>query len=227
MPIDPTSTLRALCWSVLLVPFLLGTALAGPRVHEGTAADIRAFFAGKKMRVLTFFGYSGAGYENPDAMLAEAARVLERYDPKTTIVNIGATEQGIGAVYELAKRRGFPTTGIVSTQARQDGVPLSPHVDDVFFVEDDTWGGFKAGTHELSPTSHAMVENSDVLVAIGGGDVVRDELTVAKQLGKEIRFVAADMSHSAAREKAEKKGAPPPTDFRGSAAPLFGGGATR
>jgi threonine dehydratase len=66
-----------------------------------------------------------------------------------------------------------------------------------------------------------MVENSDVLVAIGGGDVARDELRVAKQAGKRVQFIAADMNHAAAIEKAAKKGQPAPTAFGGSAAEAF------
>lgn len=189
--------------------------------RQATPEEIRAFFAAQKKTVLTFFGYSGAGYEDVAAMRAEATRVLDAADPATTVVNIGATAEGIGEVYEIAKRRGFRTTGIVSTQARDQHVALSPHVDEVFFVEDSSWGGFLPGGVELSPTSRAMVENSDVLVAIGGGDVVRDELTAARKLHKDVRFVPADMNHAAARAKAAKKGEPAPTDFEGSAARLF------
>ncbi len=215
MRLDLATSTGWLLWGLAFLPVVAGMAHAG---KDATPAEIRAFFAGKKMKVLTFFGYSGAGYEDPEAMRAAASKVLDELDPKTTIVNIGATAEGIGAVYELAKRKGFATTGIVSTQARDNAVPISPHVDTTFFVKDDTWGGFVAGSEALSPTSRAMVENSDILVAIGGGDVVRDELTAAKRLGKTIRFIPADMNHQAARDKAAKKGQPVPTDFRGSAA---------
>jgi len=195
--------------------------------HEADPADVRAFFAGKKMKVLTFFGYSGAGYEDPAAMRAAAARVLDEVDPTTTIVNIGATAEGIGEVYEIAKQRGFFTTGIVSTQARDQHVPLSPYVDVTFFVRDETWGGFLPGRKDPSPTSKAMVENSDALIAIGGGDVVRDELSYAQRLGKAVRFIPADMNHAVARAKATRNGQPPPTSFAGSAATLFGAKADR
>ena len=73
--------------------------------------DVLAFFAAQKKTVLTFLGYSGAGYELPDEMLVEAGKVLDRFNPATTTVNIGATTDGIGAVYALAKARGFVTTG--------------------------------------------------------------------------------------------------------------------
>ena len=41
-----------------------------------------------------------------------------------------------------------------------------------------------------------MVEVSDRLVAIGGGDVARDEFIAAKRAGKDVTFIAADMDHA-------------------------------
>jgi NADPH:quinone reductase-like Zn-dependent oxidoreductase len=190
-------------------------------MKEATPEEIRAFFRQRGQKVITFLGYSGAEYEDPAAMLAQATKTLAEFDPKRTIVNIGATAVGIGAVYEIAKKKGFTTTGIVSTQARDDGVALSTCVDHVFFVRDATWGGLVPGTERLSPTSTAIVDNSDVMVAIGGGEVARDELVAARRTGKEVRFIPADMNHRIAREKAEKKGQPVPTDFRGAVATLF------
>jgi predicted Rossmann-fold nucleotide-binding protein len=198
--------------------------LAQPTIRETNPEEVHAFFTGKGMRVLTFLGYSGAEYEDKAMMLEQATRILDQFDPKKTIVNIGATPEGIGAVYEVAKRKGFLTTGIVSTQAKESKATLSPCVDIVFYVRDSTWGGFRPGTKELSPISRAMVENSDVLVAIGGGEVTRDELIAAKQAGKRVQFIPADMNHHIAREKALKKEQSAPTDFRGEAAALFLGG---
>jgi len=197
------------------------TQLAQPTIREATPEETRAFFTGKGMRVLTFLAYSGAEYENKAMMLEQAERILDQFDPKKTIVNIGATPEGIGAVYEVAKRKGFLTTGIVSTHAKESNANLSPCVDIVFYIRDSTWGGFRPGTTELSPTSKAMVENSDVLVAIGGGEVARDELIAARQAGKPVQFIPADMHHRIAREKALKNAQPVPTDFRGEAATLF------
>lgn len=192
-----------------------------PVVREATPEAIRTFFKAKKMRVLTFAGYSGAGYENNAVMLRQATQVLSRFDPKKTIVNIGATPDGIGAVYELAKQKSFLTTGIVSTQAKENKVPLSPFADVVFYVKDASWGGFLPGTKQLSPTSLAMIENSDVIVAIGGGEVAKDELSAAKRTRKRVEFYPADFNHRVASEKAQKKGQPVPTNFRGAASTLF------
>lgn len=214
----------ALCWICALALFFASIVQACEKpsiVREGSTEEIRAYFKAKNMKVLTFLGYSAAEYENKPAMLKQAARILGEFEPKTTIVNIGATPEGIGAVYEAAKRMGFLTTGIVSTQAKENKVKLSPCVDVVFYVKDATWGGFVPGTERLSPTSMAMIENSDVTVAIGGGEVARDELVTAKRLGKQIRFIPADMNHGIARERARKRNQPVPTDFRGAAGTVF------
>ena len=148
---------------------------------SATSEEIRAFFKGAKKTVLTFMGYSGAGYEDQASMLQQAERILGEFDPKSTIVNIGATAEGIGAIYEVAKRKGFVTAGIVSAQAKQYKVALSPYVDYVFYVEDALWGGLLKGTTRLSPTSEAIVENSDIVVGIGGGEIARDELIAARR----------------------------------------------
>jgi hypothetical protein len=207
-------------------PYALAhTCEPAKQVTEAAPEQVRAFFKSKRWNVVTFLGYSGAEYEDPTAMLKHAGRTLDRLSPKRTAVNIGATAQGIGAVYELAKRRGFTTTGIVSTQAKEQGVALSPCVDFVFYVTDPTWGGYVPGTTTLTPTSEAMVTSSDVLVAIGGGEVAVDELLAAKRIGKPITFIPADMNQGLALAKAASRGLPAPTDFRGAAHAAFSGGA--
>lgn len=168
------------------------------------------------MTVLTFAGYSGATYEDPGAMMEHASRLLDGQDPEKVLINIGATAEGIGAVYEIAKRKGFTTMGIVSTLARDERVSLSRCVDYVFYVKDNSWGGQVPGTNHLSPTSAAIVETSTSFIAIGGGDVARDEMLAARKAGKPVTFIPADMNHRIAREKAQKKGQAEPTNFRGS-----------
>jgi hypothetical protein len=181
--------------------------------QSASPAVIRDFFASKGWRVVTFLGYSGAGYEDTRAMLAQADLILQRLNADNTIVNIGATAEGIGAVYDKAKTRGFKTSGIVSSIAKGKA-GLSNCVDYVFYVPDDTWGGYDKETGKLSPTSEAMLMVSDELIAIGGGDVARDELLEAQRIGKKVTFIPADMNHEAARKKA---GDPQPVNFRGSA----------
>jgi len=215
---------RAHTLSTLVVTFCAAGPVAradpcdGPRdVHDASLASIRTFVEGRRMTVLTFGGYSGAEYEDRAAMLTHASTVLDRHDPAKTLVSIGATAQGIGAVYELAKQKGFTTLGIVSALARDEHVTLSACVDHVFFVADDTWGGLVRGTDRLGPTSTAIVDIGTEFVAIGGGEVTRDEMLAARRAGKPVTFVPADMNHAIARERARKRGEPAPTDFRGAA----------
>ena len=196
---------------------LLSIALNAAEFKVASVSEIQKFFKGQEKQVLTFIGYSGAEYENKVRMLKIAEDVLAEFDPKTTIVNIGATPEGIGAIYALAKKMGFETSGIVSSQAR-DYLPEKPaEVDHVFFVQDESWGGYLADGTTLSPTSEAMLSVSEVLIGIGGNDVGRDELLEAQNRGKTIRFFTADMNHEIAIAKAKKNGKEVPTDFRGSA----------
>lgn len=216
--------LRPCCFAIVLA-LAMGQAGAAepcaggapPQVQDARKADIRAFARGQGRRILSFVGYSAAGYEDRDAMLAIAGRVLDAHSPARTLVNIGATGDGIGEVYALAKSRGFVTMGIVSSLARDEKLPLSPCVDEVFFIKDASWGGRLPGSRRLSPTSAAMVAVSARVVGIGGGEVARDELLGARAAGVPVRFFAADMNHALARDKARAKGLPEPVDFRGAA----------
>lgn len=61
-----------------------------------------------------------------------------------------------------------------------------------------------------------MVSVSERVVAIGGGDVARDEFEAARRLGKQAEFFPADMNHAIARARAARNGQPAPTDFRGA-----------
>jgi hypothetical protein len=209
------------CAMLAVAPASAQACANAPQQREASAQQIQDFVRSQNKRVLTFVGYSGAEYQDPAAMRAAAEQVLSQHDPARTLVNIGGTASGIGAVYELAKRRGFGTMGIVSTLARDGGETLSPCVDWVFFVRDDSWGGLLPGSTQLAPTSTAIVAVSHEMVAIGGGEIARDELRGARQAGKLVSFLAADMNHRIAIDKAAAKGQSAPTDFAGAAAADF------
>src|SRR5688572_28933439 len=83
-------------------------------IRQATADEAVSVVRARKRTVVTFLGYSDAGYEDREAMLKAAASIFDKFDPRTAVVNIGATPAGIGAVYQLAKKRGFATSGIVS-----------------------------------------------------------------------------------------------------------------
>ncbi len=210
---------------LFILPFFLcanmPSVLADTQLSTLTSEKVVNFFEQQDKLVLTFVGYSGADYEEKDRILIAARKILSEHTPSKTIVNIGATADGIGSVYKIAKDMGFATTGIVSTQAKKYQAALSPFVDRVFYIEDKTWGGFIQNTQDLSPTSNAMVHSTDIMVGIGGGEIARDEMLSAQRLGKKVIYISADMNHQIAIEKARKKKIPMPTDFKGAAYSLF------
>jgi hypothetical protein len=105
-----------IAWAGVFPAHAAAPCKSSSAVSEATPAAIRSSFRERKKTVVTFLGYSGAGYEDPAAMLQKAGEILREFDPAKTIVNIGATADGVGAVYQLAKDRGFETSGIVSTR---------------------------------------------------------------------------------------------------------------
>lgn len=179
-----------------------------------------AFFSTQRKTILTFLGFS-AGYENEDEMLQVVHVILSGHSPETTLINIGATAGGIGAAYPLAKSLGFSTTGIVSTKALDDGAVISEAVDHICFIADEQWGGKLPGSDKLSPTSKTMVDCSDVLFGIGGGEISRDEMVAAREAGKPVYFYPAEVEHAWAIQRAEKLGLPPPNSFWGEAHEVF------
>lgn len=209
------------------LPTFAGACDGPQQIFEARPLAVRAYVLSTGKKLLTLAGYSGAMYEDPKAMLATVAQALEGRDPREWMLNIGATAVGIGEAYGLAKQRGFTTLGVVSSLARNEQVELAPCVDIVFYVPDTAWGG-RTAAGPLSPTSTAMVDSGTEFLAIGGGEVARDEMLAARQQGKPVRFVPADMNHDVARQRAAKKGLPMPTAFGGAAqAALKGGSRTR
>ena len=189
-----------------------------------TAEAVIAFFLSQRKTVLTFYGYSGMGYEDEKGMLEIARKVLSGYSPETALINIGVTRVGIGAIYPLAKSMGFTTTGIVTSLAFEHpaGVAgISESVDHICFVADQQWGGNLPHSDQLSPTSRAMVECSDILVGIGGGGIAEAEMLAGKAQGKPVYFYPADKNHAYAISYAKRMGLPPPESFDSGNPDLF------
>lgn len=182
-------------------------------IVESTAEQAINAIKNRGKKVVTFIGFSGAGYNDKNALLTALRNEISQLDPKTTIINIGGTPDGIGALYELAKVAGFETTGIVSSQAKAEWI--SPFCDRTYMIKDATWGGYVNATKVLSPTSRAMIGASDSVVAIGGGAVGRDEFLTAIERGLPSKFIAAEMDRAKAIAKATKANKPIPTEFRG------------
>ena len=188
---------------------------------EMTPGEALAFFKNQRKTVLTFFGYS-ADYENEKDMLKIAEDVLAKQSPETSLINIGATYGGAGAIYPMAKAMGFTTTGIVSSLAIQCLDDISIDVDHVCFIMDSQWGGKLPNSNDLSPTSQAMVVCSDTLVGIGGGPISRDEMIAGREQGKPVYFYPSEISHEHWIQHAQKMNLPSPDSFFGAAHEVFG-----
>jgi hypothetical protein len=186
-----------------------------------TPEAVIAFFMSQGKTVLSFYGYSGMGYEDEEALLRIAQKILSGYSQEGTLVNIGVTSVGIGAIYPLAKSMGFETAGIVTSLALEYPEGISDTVDHICFVTDQRWGGNLPDSNELSPTSRAMVECSDILVGIGGGGISEAEMLAGKAQGKPVHFYPAEMNHARAINYAKRMGLPPPESFWGSNTDVF------
>ena len=188
---------------------------------EMTPGETSAFFRSQRKTIVTFLGYS-VHYENEKAMLKIAEDVLAGHSPETSLINIGATHDGVGAIYPIAEAMGFTTTGIVSSLAIQYLDDISAAVDHVCFVKDNQWGGKLPNSKDLSPTSQAMVACSDIFVGMGGGKISRDEMIAGRERGKPIHFYPAEINYKYWIRRAQKMNLPPPDSFWGAAHEVFG-----
>ena len=179
------------------------------------------YFKENHPNVLTFVGFFAAGYEDLDSFSRIVTELLKPLPRDVWVINAGATPEGIGGVYPIAKDLGFTTSGIISTVAMDYEITLSSSVDEVIYVPDKLWGGLLPESSLLSPTSEAMVSVSKRLVGIGGGEIARDELLAARTREIQVDFWALDMQHRRALERAAEKDLPPPTRFSGEAAEHF------
>lgn len=196
-------------------------AAAAPVIEEhnsaaSATAAMNKFVNGRT--VITLSGFSGQGYQNEARMLRKVSNLLSKHDPRTAVVNIGATGDGIGAAYGLAKKLGFSTAGVVSSNAENSWI--SKDVDFTVKVKDQSWGGVDS-KGKLTPTSKAMVAVSHQYIMIGGGEVAAHEGIAAKRVGKKVRHILADANHEKVIAKALNAGKPAPTTFRGEAQTMY------
>lgn len=119
-----------------------------------------------RARVVTFLGFSDAGYADEAKVRETLLAELKNFDPLETIVCSGATAEGIGMVYPLAVLKGFRTAGIVSSLAHAEGVQLSTACEMVFVVDDNTWGG-KQANERLPSNCHSRERCCSSQSAIG------------------------------------------------------------
>ena len=76
---------------------------------------------------------------------------------------------------------------------------------------------------ELTWMDNLIEQNSDMIVAIGGGEISRDEVTFAGHHALEVLYFPAEMNREKALAKARQKGLAEPVEFLGPVHQLFAG----
>lgn len=114
----------------------------------------------------------------------------------------GATSDGIGAVYKVAKELGVATYGIVSEAGKAYG--SDPACDKTFFVPDpnNTWQVLSSKGESYMVD---VAKNNGVLVYYGGGDVAVTEIKEAKQKGIAVEVDTGFEPNPAQVEKKKAK----------------------
>ncbi|HEY4964168.1 MAG TPA: hypothetical protein VIH90_05725 [Candidatus Saccharimonadales bacterium] len=181
------------------------------------ATEIIEQIKGLGKKVVTLFGFSYLGYEDPAQVLEQVRERIQAFDPETTAINIGATEEGIGAAYRVAKELGFTTLGVVSTLALTYSGRFSEDVDHIFIVNDESWGGYVAGSDKLVDTTGVFLSVSDEIHAFGGGDNTAVTLHEARRRGIPFSYTPADMNHQKADKDRSADKSLGSTGYKGSA----------
>ena len=154
-------------------------------------------------KTLVFGGFSGMGYADIDLLKITLKERIQTEIDSNGLNNVaviaGATSDGIGIVYSVAKELGVSTYGIVSEAGKAYG--SDPFCDKTFFVADPnkTW-------QVMSPTNDSymvdVAKTNGVLVYYGGGDVAVSEIKEAKMKGIPVEL---DVSFEPNPVQVEKK----------------------
>lgn len=166
--------------------------------------------------VVVFGGFSGLGYEEKDRLKEQMKEDLQKYinehGKDNLAVVCGATPEGVGIIYEVAKSLDLKTYGIVSTAALEySDNPQSAFCDTVLFSKqlDGVWT-VKNKQDQSLMVDIATQGQGGLLHYYNGGEVALDEIKEAKQRGVpvEINFDFKPNAANVAKrvEKAAKNG---------------------
>ncbi|MCX7027267.1 MAG: hypothetical protein NT061_07275 [Spirochaetes bacterium] len=156
--------------------------------------------AAKGYKIVVLAGFSGLGYENPDALRDQIKRLVRNTGENSMYV-VGGTADGIGAAYtwipaiaaEL-KLGNIKTAGIVSRNAAQYGVEPENFIVFVDTSVDD-WSVIEGGKSLMVSIA---ADTQGKIVYFGGGAVSKSECEEA--LARNVTVVIVDNSASAANK---------------------------
>ncbi|ATW33821.1 hypothetical protein [Candidatus Williamhamiltonella defendens] len=172
----------------------------------------------RQKHVMVFSGFSELDYKDVDALETKITSILEdaikTHSLDKLIVVAGATGDGIGRVYQIAKTLNIRTIGIVSEEAKKYYSNF-PYCDEVFFVNDpnETWKVLDEGGKSYMvyvATKKEDIHRTGEFLVFGGGQVTVSELEEAKALGNDNIKTAiyADFEPSPERLEARRQKSP-------------------
>jgi len=185
--------------------------------------EVISLFRQRYRRVVTFLGYGELGYEDPGAFQTIARREIAAFDSQEVVINAATLvtfgfAHGIADIYEIARSQGFRTSGVYPSvslgSAESHG--LSGFVEDIYFIEDQTWGGYLEGSALASPTLTALTSVTDEVVAIGGGEHTAQEIQEFVKCGIPVRYYALEMNRAISSRWHQQRGGELP-DYLGRA----------
>lgn len=154
----------------------------------------------KEKKPIIFIGFSGLDYEDREKLKEEITKILEAHIAEegkhNLIIIAGATDDGIGMVYNIANDLGIKTAGIVSEQARGS---TSEFCDHVIYV-DDPDGSWR--TEKNGQTYLCHLAKKAVVHVFSGGQVALNETV---QLINAKATVKIHFDHPPSKEKVAQK----------------------
>lgn len=132
---------------------------------------------------LVFAGFSGLGYNNKDYLKQyikdHLHRMIDIYGIDNLIVISGATKEGIGLVYDIAKELNLKTLGIVSEEAKKYPDSISSNCDYVIYIKD--YNGTWKVVDENNQSYTVFSAHGGNFYICGGGDIAVSELKEAQE----------------------------------------------
>lgn len=189
-----------------------------PASHATNVSYEQLVDLGKNRPVVVLGGYSGQGYQNPEALRAYIKKLMQQSGDRTLFV-IGGTEGGIGDAYkwipEIAKElnlKDVETAGIVSRNAAEYGVAKQNYIT---FVDTpvDSWE-VKNGSESLMVG--IAKDTNGQMVYFRGGDVSKAEITEAVNRGVPVSLITSSDMGANVDAAAKKIAKANPTLARGS-----------
>lgn len=117
---------------------------------------------------------------NQNEVVRSIQQSLDVLDPNKVVIVTGATDYGVEKiVHEEARSRGFTTLGTVVESAAPGEVGPVTHVTTMGV----SWYG------KSRPTLQFIKEHNGVIVFMGGGDILNDEIKMASNLGVDFHLM--------------------------------------